>query len=215
MGKVGSVVATLIVHDQHQSTRSIHAQLGDDTCDQQAHLTQRQRWRLLLELLSYPHQKMMRQHNQYHMMMPSQPRARFVLVHAQFVLAYLERQLDWPPHTAHPRQTGCLDRFGRVAQVELHNRRVVHVPSNDQPLPWSWQTITRFIHPHKSNITHDQSLAAFLYSGACPSCFRQPPQQFIDAIGRVRWRLEALPGRFASFARPGWNDQGWCTPPNQ
>src|SRR5215213_8399072 len=70
MGEVGGVVATLIVDDQHQRTCSIHDWPGDDARDQQAHLAQRQRRRLFLELLSYPHQEMMRQHDQYHMMIP-------------------------------------------------------------------------------------------------------------------------------------------------
>src|SRR6266581_4013929 len=101
MRTVGGVVATLIVDDQHQSTSSIHDRLGNDARDQQAHLTERQDWRLLVQLLTYPHQKMMRQHNQYHMMMPALPRPCFVLIHGQFVLADFERQLDWPAHSAH------------------------------------------------------------------------------------------------------------------
>src|SRR5262249_54958935 len=84
-----------------------------------------------------------------------------------------------------------------------------------QPLPRSRQASTRLIHSHKGNITYDRSLAAFFDDRACPSRFRQPPQQFIDTIGRIRRCFEALPSRFASFARPSWSDQCRCAPPNQ
>src|SRR5205823_2107572 len=79
----------------------------------------------------------------------------------------------------------------------------------------SGQAITRLSDAHKRNITDDRSLAAFLNGGACPGRFGQPPQQFSDTIGCIRWRFEALPSRFASSTRPRWNEKGRCAPPNQ
>src|SRR5215207_1354605 len=215
MRKVGGVIATLMVHDQHQRTGSIHDWLGNDARDQQAHLAQRQGWRLVLELLAYPHQKMMRQHNQYHMMMPPQPAPRFVLIHTQFILADFKCQFDWPSHATHPRQLCWLNRLRRIAEVVLHHCRIVHVASNDQPLPCSRQTISRFVDPYKGNITDNWPLAAFLDCGTCPGRFRQPPQQLIDTVGCIRRRFKSLSARFATPARPGWNNQCRGSSPNQ
>lgn len=66
---------------------------------------------------------------------------------------------------------------------------------------------------HKCQRTDDRSLAPRFNDGVCPGRFGQPRQQFIDAIGRLRWRFQAVLGRFASFARPRRDDQGRCVLP--
>src|SRR6266545_2990155 len=79
MRKVGGMASSLVVTNQHQRPFGIQDWLGNDADQQQPHLRQRQRRRPIGPAHPYPHQKMMCQQHQAHMMMPPQPRAGFVL----------------------------------------------------------------------------------------------------------------------------------------
>src|SRR6266487_6486302 len=69
-----------------------------------------------------PDQEVMRQQTQGEVVMPADPAADFVVVHAQFALALQDGRLDRPAHPTHPDQS--LPRRLRrcVGQIALQLR---------------------------------------------------------------------------------------------
>ncbi len=64
-----------------------------------------------------PYEEVVRQHHEGLMVMPPAPRARLVMVHAKFTLAFLKGPFDWPALSAHPDQGIPANRSRSVAEI--------------------------------------------------------------------------------------------------
>ena len=168
MRKVGCVVAPLILLHQEQRSLCIKDRSGQHARQQQPHLIERQRRCSLFPLQSYPNQEMMRQHYQYHMMMPALPRAHLIVFHPDFLLSLLKRQLHWPAHPQKARQFRLPRRFGRIARVLAYITGLCRVPTYDQPQARAWQSVSCFRHAHHGYIAHYRPFAAFLHHHTKP-----------------------------------------------
>src|SRR5256885_10948551 len=80
-----------------------------------------------------PNQEVMRQQAQGQVVVPADPAAHFVVVHAQVTLAFQDGPLDRPAHPTDPDQS--LPRRLRrcVGRIGLHLSRTVQRPSHTHP----------------------------------------------------------------------------------
>src|ERR1700687_2665431 len=77
---------------------------------------------LFLKQQAQADQEQMGQDRVRHMMMPTAPSPRFIVIHSHFALAFFESRLYRPTHATHPDE--LRQRTGRrgVAEIEFHFR---------------------------------------------------------------------------------------------
>jgi len=148
-------------------------------------------------------------------MMPTAPGAGFVVIHAQFRLAFFKAQLYRPAHATHPHQLHHVDLLSSIAEIELHAAGVGHIPPKDQPQARARHALPTLSNAHECKVANNRPFAAFFNRAAHPGRFRQPSQHLVDPVRSVGRCFQPLPARFASFARPGRDDQRWMAPPDQ
>src|SRR5574341_1077400 len=75
----------------------------------------------------------MAQNRQGHVMMPTQPGARFVVIHPHFAFSFFQGGLHPPAQAADTYEFLLRTRGGRIAQVELHFGFGVEGATKDSP----------------------------------------------------------------------------------
>jgi hypothetical protein len=94
-------------------------------------------------------------------MMPSQPRARFILIHAHFSLPFFQARLDGPTQAAdaHEFLQGTGERG--IAQKKLDFGLRGQGPTKDGPTPLTGQFIADGRHTHTGKFGDQSALATF------------------------------------------------------
>src|SRR3990172_7744332 len=112
-----------------------------------------------------------------HMMMPTQPGANLIVVHACFPFGLLQRSFDRPSQTADPYQFLNGTIAGCIAQIELHFCLRSQTATTDQPLSQAWQAVLDGSHTQDRKLGQQGSLAAFMDPVTLPSCSGQAQDQ--------------------------------------
>ena len=141
--------------------------------------------------------KQMSQGHQAHVMMPTRPRPRFVLRHAQITLAFLEKLFH---AVACPRHQGHrLQRLvgGGVGQVVLHLGRRLQRASQQQPTGRPWGAMTHGPHPHPRERIRQRPLGPGTQLQHLPGRWRQAGREVTDTmhLGPLRPCRGPTPGR--------------------
>ncbi len=141
------------------------------------------------------------------MVVPAPPRAQFVVVEPDLPFAFLKTRLDGPAHTTDADQRGQRGERRRAAQGIRHLDGLLVVPAggnrtaDDDPDLGTGQAVAHRHGPDRSKVCDQGAVAAFQDAVAVPLVRTEVGGEFVDA---QRWRavrVEALFGRWASFAR--------------
>ena len=159
MGQVGLVVPLLVVPNPLQSSDRIENRPGQHTGQQQANLVDGQSGCEMLRTDTQANQEMMRQSDQQHVMVPTDPTAHFVVIETDFALRFFENGFDRPTHAADADEFDHGGFGGCVTEVELNLGRIIKIAAQDQPDFRTWQVIARFSDAQESN--------CLLYTSRC------------------------------------------------
>lgn len=72
-------------------------------------------------------QEMMSERNQEHMMMPSDPTAHLVMIHADFPFGFFKNGSNWPSHSAHSNQLRQWNADRRITEKVFDFRRIIQI----------------------------------------------------------------------------------------
>ena len=103
-----------------------------------------------------------------HVMMPTQPGARFVMIHPPFSFGFFQRRLHRPAQTTHAHQFVTRTTGGSIAEIELPFRLQPKRPPEDSPTARPGQLIADRGHTHESKPGDQRALAAFFNHAALP-----------------------------------------------
>src|SRR5262245_15342093 len=113
----------------------------------------------------------MGQKDQGHMMVPAAPEAQFVVVHAQFSLAFSKTSLNGPAHAAHAHKGGKRRLQGRITQVKLPFWlfcRATHFAPDHHPDFWARQAIQRQEGAQQEKISDEWAFVPLQQAKALP-----------------------------------------------
>ncbi len=122
---------------------------------------------------TYAHQEEMRDKGVCHMMMPTAPRTRLIMIHADFTFAFFKSGLHGPAHAAKIGEVPRRIHRGRVAQVILDLARRTQAATANRPHARSGQPIAHRGHAHESKFCAERTFASLLDEKRAP---RRPGQ---------------------------------------
>src|SRR3990172_5663854 len=113
-----------------------------------------------------------------HVMMPTAPSTRFVMIHSEFTLADFERRLHRPAHPADTHELVPRTVYWGIAEIKLHLRLRTERAAEDRPTAWAGQFVAHRRDAQERKLCHQQPLATFLNHAAVPESGGQLRQQF-------------------------------------
>lgn len=137
----------------------------------------------------------MRQKRLSHMMMPANPRARFILIHADFTFSFFESGFDRSTLTAHVCQHLRRDAHWCIAQSILRPGWFTQTSSEDSPNTRPGQEIANGRDPQPCRVCNQCSLPPFLNRQALPFCSGQAGREF--ALFLSKGRIQPGPRTYA------------------
>src|SRR3990170_956862 len=108
-----------------------------------------------------------------HVMMPTPPGARFVMIHPPFSFGFFQPRLPRPAQTTHAHQFVRRTTDGGIAEIELHFRLPPKRPPEDGPTAWPGQLIADRGYTHESKLGEQRAFTAFFNNAALPQGTRQ------------------------------------------
>ncbi len=114
------------------------------------------------------HQKQVCHERMRHMMMPTHPTARFVMIHSNLAFAFFQRGLDRPAQSAHPDEFRARAGCRRIAQIELQLGFFPTTATEDNPDPWTGQPRADRGHTQERKVSHQGTFTPFFDAMACP-----------------------------------------------
>lgn len=103
-----------------------------------------------------------------HMMMPTAPCARLVLIHTDFAFAFFERCLDRPAPATEICQLPCGTHRWCIAQIILHLARRTQGATENCPHTRAWQAVAHSGHAHKGKVCMDRTFTPLLNEEGVP-----------------------------------------------
>lgn len=145
----------------------------------------------------------MRPERQRHMMMPTEPRAGLIMVHADLALAFLKSRLHRPAQSAEPYEFTRGTRRGRVTHIVLHFRPVLERAAEHDPLARSRQGLADQRHAGEGKLGDHGSLRPFFDLVGMPSAVREVLEPFAQLTRFGRRGRQTGPGAYMpQQARP-------------
>src|SRR3972149_9355109 len=112
-----------------------------------------------------------------HMMVPSQPRPSFIVIHAYFAFCFFECSFDWPAQTTDADQLSSRAMRRCIAQIELQFGLRSQTAATNEPLADGWQAVVDRGHTQEGKFCPQKTLAAFMDQATMPGRFRQAHDQ--------------------------------------
>src|SRR3970040_691042 len=101
---------------------------------------------LFLKQQAQADQEQMGQDRVRHVMMPTAPSPRLIVIHADFALAFFEGGFHWPTHATHTDEFVQRTGRGGVAQIKLHFGLRPQTAAEDGPTARSGKAIAHGRH---------------------------------------------------------------------